>query len=444
MKGMHCKSCELLLEESLREVEGVASVKVSLGTKQAVIEPKETAPRMQDIEAAIQSAGYRIGTDEKAPWLSKEKKTYTNLTKAAVILLGIFFVARFFGLTDLAITPNAVTAPFALAIGLIAGVSTCMALVGGLVLGLSARHAEAHPEATPAQKFRPHLYFNGGRIVGYAVLGGILGSIGSVIRFSPAFLAVLTVLIGIVMIFLGLKLTGLSPRLKDTSITLPSSLGKALGFNKQTGEYHPLTTMMTGALTFFLPCGFTQAMQVYAVGTGSFRSGALAMGLFALGTAPALLGAGGLAAATKKRSATQFYAVIGLAVLLFGGYNIGNTLALHGVSLSAFKGTARVEEKATGFVPEMQDGYQILRMRQKSNGYSPSKLTIVRGIPVKWVIESENEYTCAASIYSSAFNINESLNRGENTIEFTPTSSGTFPFSCSMGMYRGTITVIDP
>lgn len=80
------------------------------------------------------------------------------------------------------------------------------------------------------------------------------------------------------MLFLGINLTGLSPRLGAVSITLPKFLGKNLGSDAST----PLATMATGALTFFLPCGFTLAMQAYAVSTGSFMAGAMAMAFFAL------------------------------------------------------------------------------------------------------------------------------------------------------------------
>ncbi|NCP77121.1 sulfite exporter TauE/SafE family protein [bacterium] len=47
-----------------------------------------------------------------------------------------------------------------------------------------------------------------------------------------------------------------------------------------------MTALGSGALTFFLPCGFTLAMQAYAITTGSFITGALTMMAFALGTAP--------------------------------------------------------------------------------------------------------------------------------------------------------------
>ena len=55
--------------------------------------------------------------------------------------------------------------PVVFLLGLTAGISTCMALIGGLVLGISTRFAEKHPHLSGKNKFIPHLYFNLGRII---------------------------------------------------------------------------------------------------------------------------------------------------------------------------------------------------------------------------------------------------------------------------------------
>jgi plastocyanin domain-containing protein len=82
-------------------------------------------------------------------------------------------------------------------------------------------------------------------------------------------------------------------------------------------------------------------------------------------------------------------------------------------------------------------------MTQRANGYSPNSFTIKKGIPVKWIITSESAYSCAASILMPSMNIQQGLKEGENVIEFTPKQVGTLPFSCSMGMYRGSFNVVD-
>jgi plastocyanin domain-containing protein len=86
---------------------------------------------------------------------------------------------------------------------------------------------------------------------------------------------------------------------------------------------------------------------------------------------------------------------------------------------------------------------QVVNMTQTASGYSPNKFTVKKGVPVKWVIDSQNAFTCAASIRMPAYNIAQFLQAGSNVITFTPTATGPVRFTCGMGMYSGTFTVVE-
>jgi len=187
-----------------------------------------------------------------------------------------------------------------------------------------------------------------------------------------------------------------------------------------------------GALTFFLPCGFTQAMQLYAVSTGSFWTGMAVMGLFAIGTAPSLLGMGGLTSVFKGRRARIFFMTAGLAVILLGWFNIQNGMRLVGGSQPKNTNTEVISQEE-----------QIVRMTQGASGYTPKVLHIEKGRPVKWIINSTSSFTCASSIVVPSYGISRTLQPGENVITFVPTKTGEISFSCSMGMYRGKFIVAD-
>lgn len=433
IRGMHCASCELLVGEELKKIPGVTSAYVSQKKALAIIKYPETAQLNDaDIIKAVQEAGYEVGQPQKLPWISRNPDDYKDLARAAGILFAVYLVAKWFNLFNMEINSPNSGVVVALLVGLVAGVSTCMALIGGLVLGLAARHAEQHPEATPLQKFRPHIYFNIGRILGFAVLGGFIGLIGQAFKPSNNLLGFLTVLIGGVMIFFGLKLIEIFPALRDKSITLPSGIARLFGLNKEVKEYSHKSAMIMGALTFFLPCGFTQAMQLYAVSTGSFWQGMAIMGLFAIGTAPGLLGIGGLTSVFKGRKARLFFMTAGLVVILLGWFNISNGSRLFGL---------RVKSKATATV--VDQNAQEVRMTQLRNGYSPNIFTIKKGQPVKWIITSATSLSCAAYLVMPKYGISKSLKSGENIITFTPTETGEIPFSCSMGMYRGKFIVVN-
>jgi sulfite exporter TauE/SafE/copper chaperone CopZ len=432
IKGMHCASCEILVGENLKKLDNVSKVVVDQSKAEAVVHYKQKAPSPEAIRQAVKDAGYDVGTNEALPWISKDPSDYKDLLKAALILSAVYFVGSRLNLFSLDVGSQNAGVGVALLVGLVAGVSTCMALIGGLVLSLSARHAELHPEATSMQKFRPHLFFNLGRILGYALLGGVVGIIGVAFKPSTNILGLLTMVIGGVMIFFGLKLIEIFPVLKNKSITLPSGLAKVFGLNKEIKEYSPKSAMLTGALTFFLPCGFTQAMQLYAVSTGSFVQGATIMGLFAIGTAPGLLSVGGLTSVFKGKKAKVFFMTAGLAVLVLGWTNLVN-----GKQLIA----QPVRSETSSNVDESDA--QVVRMTQSGSGYSPNVFTVKKGKPVKWIINSTSQFSCSASIVMPKYGISESLRPGENIITFTPTETGEIPFSCSMGMYRGKFIVTD-
>lgn len=432
IKGMHCRSCEILVEKNLKNIQGINKAEVNYKTGKADIFYNNSLPASESIKEAIKNAGYDVGYKEKSAWFSKDKSDYINLLKGAGILFVLYLVAKWLGLFSFGINTDSTNILIVLVVGLVAGISTCMALVGGLVLGLSARHAEKHPEISAKQKFVPHLYFNFGRILGFGFLGGIIGMLGSALQPSIGTLGFMTIAVGGVMIFLGLKLVEIFPALKDKSISLPKSIANFFGLNKEQKEYSHKGSFITGALTFFLPCGFTQAMQLYAVSTGSFSRGFLVMSLFALGTAPGLLGIGGLASVFKGKKAKVFFAATGLAVILLGWFNIANGSQL------VFKG------KVSSAVSTAVDSTDVqeVRMTQDGSGYSPNEFTIEKGKKVKWIINSTNPFSCASSIVMPKYGISKYLKKGENIIEFTPTELGQIPFSCSMGMYRGVFNVV--
>lgn len=445
IKGMHCKSCEILVEDNLKEISGVKKCEVNCKEHKATIYYEGARPDMGIIEKSIRSAGYEIGQDGREPFFSKSVNDYKDLGIAFLFLIGAYFILKSFGWADISAgsAENPSGLLVVLLVGLTAGVSTCMALVGGLILGMSAEHASKHPEATAKEKFRPHLFFNLGRILGYAILGGVLGLVGSAFEISSFTTGVLIIAVGLVMIFLGLQLTGVFPRLKSLNFSLPKGVAKIFGIQSNEKEYSHKKAVVLGVLTFFLPCGFTQAMQVYALSTGSFFSGAAIMGVFALGTAPGLLSIGGLTSFVKGIFAKRFFKFAGLAVIALALFNINNGLGLLGWEIDWSSGNPDKAVVATDPNVKMVNGVQVVSMTENNRGYSPNKFTIVKDVPVRWVIDAQAPNSCASALVVPKLGIRKFLSAGENIIEFTPTEAGKLAFSCSMGMYTGSFNVVD-
>lgn len=446
IKGMHCRSCELLIEDGLCTVSGVDKAIVSYKTGTAEIYHKNEELNKEEIKETIEKAGYSLGVDEKKPLFSKNINDYSDILVSLVVLFFIYIAADSLGiikyLTVGAAKPSSLIA--ILLIGVTAGFSTCMALVGGLILGISARFSEKHPNLSSINRFKPHIFFNIGRITSYFVFGGIIGLIGSFFQLSGMMLGFLTVGVAFVMLMLGLQLTSLFPRITSIGFTLPKGISRLFGIQERnTGEYSNKNSIMLGALTFFLPCGFTQAMQLFAMSSGNFVSGALIMGTFAIGTAPALLGVGGLTAVVKGENAKKMFKFAGVLVVVLALFNLQNGLNLLGANpLMAFS-TSAVGNNNSNVAVAVENGVQVVKMTQGTYGYSPNAFNIAKGIPVKWVITSTDPNTCASTILVNDLGIRKTLDAGENTIEFTADKVGQIRFSCSMGMYTGVFNVVE-
>ena len=440
ISGMHCRSCEILVEDNLSRVAGVkkANVNYKKGVAEVYYDQK---PAHAEVEKAIRNAGYTLGVNKKRPLISGNPMTYIELLFAAGILAVILMWLKLFGVFNLNFQFSSTPGFLAVAlIGLAAGVSTCMALIGGLVLGISSRHAELHPEATASQKFRPHLFFNLGRLVSYTVLGGAIGLIGSVFRLSSSMLGLLIIFAGIIMFFLGLKMTEIFPRMDGGGLLIPKGVARLLGVNREVKEYSHKGAFWTGALTFFLPCGFTQAVQVYAISTGSLIQGSLIMFLFALGTMPGLLGIGGLTSVIKGWFARYFFKFVALALLILAVWNMSNGYNLTGITFAGSNNGDAKQEQLSG---KIINGEQVVEITQSGSGYSPRKVTVKKDVPVKLLVNATNLYVCTASFVIPRFNIWTNFVEGINEIKFIPTETGPIKFSCAMGMYTGVINVVN-
>ena len=447
IKGMHCKSCEVLLEQKIGEVKGIQKVKAD-NQKNTLCVTYINEIDKSAIKQAVKSAGYSLGAED-LPVLSKNKNDYFNLSIALVVFLLIILVGKISGLIDVLNYNIGSSSSLAIVfiIGLTAGVSTCMALVGGLVLGVSAKYIESHPDATILQRFRPHLFFNLGRIVSYFVLGGAIGYLGSFFSLSGTISGVVAIVVGFVMLILGIQLLGLFPRF-SALITLPKSLSKLLRLNdKKNQEYNHTNAFIMGAITFFLPCGFTQAMQVLAIQSSSFLTGALIMGVFALGTTPGLLGIGGITAIIKKGTfANIFFKFVGIILIVFAIFNLSN-----GYRLSNLK---QYLESATGNSSKQQSGETV-----KTNGvqtyeatYSaddnikPDKFTVKVGQPARIeILAKTNGSGCMGSVMIPGLvQKAQFFEKGKTAIlEFTPNKTGIFEMTCAMGIKSGQIEVVN-
>src|SRR3989344_7872809 len=136
IKGMHCRSCELLIEDELKNIPGVKKVEVSHKKACAEICYTNSELKVEDVDKAVKNAGYNVGFAEKPTLFSTKAGDYMDIIYAGIVLFFLFILADGLGLSKyFAVNPNHPSNLLTVAIiGITAGFSTCMALIGGIVL----------------------------------------------------------------------------------------------------------------------------------------------------------------------------------------------------------------------------------------------------------------------------------------------------------------------
>jgi len=92
---------------------------------------------------------------------------------------------------------------------------------------------------------------------------------------------------------------------------------------------------------------------------------------------------------------------------------------------------------------KIKNGVQLVNSTLSVRRYPD--ITVKTGQPVRWVINAPDGSIngCNNRMIIQAYGIEHTFKTGENVIEFTPTETGQFGYSCWMGMITATITVID-
>ncbi len=316
VNGMHCKACEMMIDSELEDLPNVERAAASLQKHQVEVSgdfsDKTTEQIAEELSLPLAKRGYNLTVEKQATKRNWSEFIYAVPIAAVFALL--FVLLQKSGVINL-VDASEMTYGTAFLIGAIASVSTCMAVVGGLILSMSANYAKT------GDTVKPQILFHIGRIVSFFILGGIIGAIGSAFALNQTSTFILSLLIGLVMLVLGINLLEVFHFTKKIQPAMPKFISRhVLGISKFN---HRFTPVLVGIATFFLPCGFTQSMQIYTLSTGNFLSGGLTMLAFVLGTLPvlALISFSSFSIKASSKSGI-FFKTAGLIVILFALFNL--------------------------------------------------------------------------------------------------------------------------
>jgi sulfite exporter TauE/SafE/copper chaperone CopZ len=494
--GMTCANCQKKIAKKLRATRGVSKATVSLGERSAVVTFDPGTVSERDIVSVIEALDYTVLPDGKGRFDA------TRIVGLLVAVVALYAVLEWFGVLNMLaptrLADETVGYGMLFVIGLVTSVH-CVAMCGGINISQcmpqgvavgETRHGDGAVVETQSVgvadgkmqslgvedgKMRsggsrfsvaiPSLLYNLGRLASYTAVGFAVGAIGSAIALTPAMQGILKLIAGVFMLVMGVNMLGIFPPLRKLTAMIArpfSRLFSGIGSERSNGDAQSKSPLIVGLLNGFMPCGPLQAMQIYALSTGSAFAGALAMFLFAAGTLPLMFGLGALSSALGRRFTGKAMTVGAVLVVVLGLSMLTQGWSLTGFADGAFGNTPSVSGEpnttddssisggagATGDPTESPDAtsgekVQIVNSTLSPRGYPA--ITVEVGTPVRWIIDApRNSITgCNNRLYISEYGIEHSFTLGENIIEFMPEKTGKFQYACWMGMLRSTITVVE-
>lgn len=341
--------------------------------------------------------------------------------------------------------------------GLTTGGLACLAVQGGLLTSVIANqknqeHQEKNKKNFSLRSFdyldwMPVLMFLLVKLIAHTILGFLLGTLGSAITLSLGVKLSFQAFTALFMFATAMNLLAVHPIFRYVAFQPPKFLQRHIrNTSKSRALFAPA---LLGLMTIFIPCGVTQAMEVLAINTGNPVQGALTMFFFVLGTMPlfALIGI-----ATAKLSEgwyKKFTKVAAFTLIAMAVFSINGVLLVTNSPLTINKLLSPItyffsdERFSNARLQPIVDGVQRVTIQVLDQGYNPNYVKVKKDIPVELTLNSNGVYSCALSFVLKEFGIRASLKATDSqTMTFTPNKTGKFIYTCSMGMYSGTLEVI--
>jgi len=458
-EGMHCRGCEHVIEALVGKLPGVRSVKADYPTERVVVAFDPAAANVATIRSTIQRLGYRT-REEGVPARRHGplKRAGALLAGVAGLLLIIFFDTEWISQGGEPDISRRLSLGLIFVLGLLTGFH-CVGMCGGFVLSYAADDARA---GRPS--FVSHFLYGAGKTLSYTAIGATFGLLGAFVTFTPLLRGAAGSLAGCFLIVFGLNMLGLFAPLRRFRFGLPLGLQNFIRDKQARSRRRPFVIGLLNGL--MIACGPLQAMYVMAAGTGSALEGAKMLFAFGVGTLPVLLSFGALATLISGALTHRLLRLSGAIVVVLGavminrgliltgsGYDLRSIMARLAATSPAHPPGSALRQDATLPAPAQQgqglgapksgEASQTIEMDVTESGFSPNRFVLVRGVPVKWIIEGKKITACNHRIVAPGLNLEFDVKQGRQIIEFTPTKAGVMPWSCWMGMLRGEFDVVE-
>jgi len=246
---------------------------------------------------------------------------------------------------------------------------------------------------------------------------------------------------------MGLKLLTGGRFMGKFKLKLPSALSRFIYKTNRNGS--PKAPLYIGLLTALMPCGPLQAMQLYALSTGSAWKGALAMAFYAAGTIPMMFIFGSFISSLSGSKIKNMLKFSGAIVLVLGLVTAARGFSDSGLQRQVSKPINQIsgkqdisaEQYFSNSVPT--DKYQTVEMNITSSGFKPNVIKIKRGLPVRWIIKDGGVTGCTNEVilYNGGQELRYKIASPQTIVKFMPANLSEIRFSCWMKMVWGKFIV---
>lgn len=323
--------------------------------------------------------------------------------------------------------------------GLTVGGLSCLAVQGGLLASVIAAKEEEEVEKgiNTRNAIFPTLAFILAKLISYTILGFILGAFGGAISISQSIQTAMQFIAGVYMIAIALDLLKVHPVFRYFVIQPPKFLMRMVKNKSKSKDL--FAPVFLGAMTIFIPCGTTLAMEALAISSANAFLGAAIMAAFTLGTVPLFFGVGFLTSILGDNFRGRFLKIAGFIVLFLGVTSSNGALVAAGSPINL----PSIEIDLSGSQNNISYVDQNPLISITSSGYYPNYIIVRSGEKVNLTLKSNGVTSCASAFRIPSLGISINLKPNDTRmISFIPDKKGQIPFSCSMGMYRGIIEVI--
>ena len=330
--------------------------------------------------------------------------------------------------------------------GLTIGGLTCLAVQGGLLASVITASEEEEIQKGINKKSTtfPTLSFLITKLIAYTILGFVLGAFGGAIGINQTVQIIMQFAAGAYMVAVALNILNVHPIFRYVIIQPPKFLTRRI--RNQSKSKDVFAPALLGALTIFIPCGTTLAMEALAIGSGNAFSGAAILFVFVLGTMPLFFGIGWITSILGDNFREKFLRVAAIAILYLGLSSVNGSLTAAGSPLTMQFVTEDVLIAFGGNNSARNQDVDITQNPEiivTSSGYSPNYIRVRKGSEVTIKLVGKDAYSCASAFRIPSLGISKNLQPNDTQlITFVPEKTGRIPFTCSMGMYSGTIEVI--